>query len=211
MKRRKQLNIDHINDEGIDVPVGFDNTIKAIFERQEFLHDKYKGIEYKNGLGLGLVKDIPFSLDDPTWQYILKDFSWRVTEELTEAQEADYEQNEIHATEELIDALHFYTEMLIISGYTPEDIINHDGEEYIDLIFMGPVYFIGVACNLLKNKPWKNTHLITDEKRFKENMIKGYHNLLDLILNYGTMKTNELYIFYYKKSLVNKFRMDSNY
>lgn len=207
------MNVNHVKDEEVkelpeyEVPT----VLMGIFERQRELHKKYRHIEVKNKLGLGLVFGIKYSVDNPNWQYLIKDFAWRVTEELTEAMEAEFCGNKVHEIEELIDALHFYTELLIICEYNHIDVLVHslgivNPNSPIDMI----IYQLGLACNLLKNKPWKNTHLVTDQKRFKDHLIQGYKKLLVYIL--GEVDTYEnLYKMYYKKSLVNKFRISSNY
>lgn len=204
------MNITHIKDDAITVPITLEEIQEGIFETQRNLHHKYKPIEYKSGLGLSLVKDKKFNLDDPHWQYIIKDFAWRVTEELTEAVEAKEHENEIHHIEELIDAVHFYTELLIICGYGPEDLNDNDGF-FLSVDTMRPTYYLGIACNLLKNKPWKQTHLVTDEKRFKENLILGYNILTWSIVEYAVKDWDNLYMIYHKKSLVNQFRQNTNY
>jgi len=210
------MNITHIKDSQIEVP---ENIFQGIFDRQRELHEKYREIEQGNRLGLSLVKDIPFSLDNPKWQYILKDFAWRVTEEMAEAREAYLERNDIHYVEELIDALHFYTEMLVICQWEPDNLDvafrQENPTEYM-IDFWLPVYHLGIACNFLKCKPWKNTHVITDKKRFIQSMLEGYTYLVLIILKArvnGNMVNHieNLYMLYFKKSLVNQFRQETNY
>lgn len=205
------MNITDIKDSEISVPDSAFSCLTGIFARQEELHEKYKHVEHGNGLGLHLIKDKKFSLDCPRCQYIIKDFAWRVTEELTEALEAHHDGNELHCVEEIIDALHFYTELLILCGYDARDIdlsLLHGCDS--ESILM-PIYPVGLACNLLKNKPWKNTHLITDEKRFKEFITIGYIDLLSLAISRGLDHIENVYMVYMKKNLVNKFRIESNY
>ena len=204
------MNITHIKDNEIKIT---DNPLQGIFQRQIELHEKYKIIEEANGLGLALVKDHPFSLDDPKWQYIIKDFAWRVTEEIAEAIEAELNGNDLHVVEELIDALHFYTELIIMCQGSYKNVIV--GKSKKPPITM-PIYFLGLACNFLKCKPWKNTHVITDAQRFYPTLVSGYLALLYLIMEttidgkkIATMEN--VYMIYFKKSLVNQFRIDSNY
>lgn len=211
------MNITHISDEEITVPDTPLEILKGIFGRQAYLHGKYKYIELENELGLGLVKGIPFSIDHPKWQYIIKDFAWRVTEELAEAREAYHKGNDIHYVEELIDALHFYTELLIICGIKHTDIhkvfeVAATGKS----AFWSVVYHLGIACNFLKLKPWKNTHVITDSQRFLDRLKMGYIELMTVILNAAIdgmplSTPQNVYMLYYKKSLVNQFRQDTNY
>ena len=215
------MNISHVEDGDIKIPES--NTLQAIFDHQAALHKKYMPVEEKNGIGFALVKDRPFSLDDRFWQYMIKDMSWRVVEELTEASEAKSEGNHEHHIEELIDALHFYTELLIVIKVSVSDILSGYGttnnlmasnfspfeDEQI-----GPyptVYLLGIACNLLKNKPWKNTHLQTDSVRFNLNMENGYRHLLRLLYQAGLKRAEDLYLLYAKKNTVNQFRLRSNY
>lgn len=205
------MNINSIQDNEITVPKTRDEILKGIFNRQAELHEKYKHIEHENGLGLGLVSG-DFDIDSPNWQYLLKDYAWRVTEEITEALEAREKGDKIHEVEELIDSLHFYTELIILCGYGPEDIPSDDAFVFQDVNDpFGCIYHLGLACNLLKNKPWKNTHLITDSVRFKQHLVEGYKKLVIHILVNHLDTFHNLYMVYYKKSLVNSFRIESNY
>lgn len=204
------MNILDVNDNEIEVPELNIEKLKGIFTRQSELHKKYGPIETRNGIGLAIVEGTPFDLDNPKWQYVIKDYAWRVAEELTEALEAYQERNEPHTVEELIDALHFYTELLLICGYDQHDIWERFLEASESNILY-PIYHIGLACNLLKNKPWKNTHVPTDKARFKVHLIGGYICLLQLIMTDHLASLDDVYRVYFKKSLVNSFRIRSNY
>jgi hypothetical protein len=59
------------------------------------------------------------NVQDRASQLRFKDFAWRITEELTEATLSLGEENETHYLEELIDALHFSVELLIMCGMFP--------------------------------------------------------------------------------------------
>lgn len=203
------MNINHIDNIEILIP-HTKEIIPGIFNRQKELHSRYKPVECSNDIGLGLVQDIPFSLDNPKWQYIIKDFAWRVSEELTEALEAQKDGNLLHCMEEMIDALHFYTELLLICGYTAKDIEGPKSDPLYSGI-LTPIYNVGLACNLLKNKPWKSTHLLTDEERFKKYIIEGYGILLYTAIECGLESLEGVYLVYMKKSMVNNFRLESNY
>ena len=61
-------------------------SLKAIFERQRELMEKYHDIELKSGLLQ--TEDCPVNLDDKRGQARIKDFSWRITEEIGEALDA---------------------------------------------------------------------------------------------------------------------------
>ena len=111
------MNITHAVTEEV---VG--DKLVAIFNRQKELMFKYHDIEKRSGLLQ--TEDCPVNLDDKRGQARIKDFSWRVMEEVGEALDAksDFE----HFTEELIDGLHFLTELTILSGFGPEDIVWED-------------------------------------------------------------------------------------
>lgn len=211
------MNINHVEDKDIDIPKS--NLLQAIFDHQEKLHKKYLPVEEKNGIGFAVVKDRPFSFDDRFWQYMLKDMSWRVVEELTEATEAHLDGNYEHYVEELIDALHFYTELMIVIDLGAKDVLYSYKDTTQLMVSMSRedvtpysvIMLLGLSCNLLKNKPWKNTHLVTDVVRFRLNIVNGYRNLLRLICRSGIINAEELYLIYAKKNTVNRFRIRSNY
>ncbi len=105
------------------------DMLKAIFEHQHKLAVKFNEIEDRNGLLI--CKDIPVNLHDRFGQDRLKSFAWRVTEELAEAMGClknrawkltHYQTDEDHYYEEIIDALHFFVELMILSGFTPESV-----------------------------------------------------------------------------------------
>jgi hypothetical protein len=95
-----------------------------IFSEQHSLMEKYIGIEADNHLLH--TPDCPVDLDSPKGQARLKDFAWRITEELGEALEACRVHPDLpdHNREELIDSLHFLTEFTILAGMTPQDVRN---------------------------------------------------------------------------------------
>ncbi len=206
------MNINHVADKDLGtIPTTTSGMVEGIFIRQQELHEKYQGVEHGNGLGLALIKDKKFMIDDPSCQYVIKDFAWRVTEELTEALEAFYDDNALHCMEEIIDALHFYTELLIICGITPDQIDGPLEDANLTQGILSPIYPIGLACNLLKNKPWKNSHLVTDINRLHRFLITGYRMTLKLAVMYGLGNMTGVYKVYMKKSMVNDFRIESNY
>ena len=104
------MNITHATHEEVT-----GDKLQAIFTRQKELMEKYHHIEASSGLLQ--TEDCPVNLDDKRGQARLKDFSWRITEEIGEALDALYvEQDQTHYIEELIDGLHFLTELTILAG-----------------------------------------------------------------------------------------------
>lgn len=219
------MNINHAVEEKIE-----GDLLKAIFDRQKSLMGKYHDIELKSGLLQ--TEDCPVNLDDKRGQARIKDFSWRVTEELGEALDARTHKD--HYQEELIDGLHFLTEMTILAGkdyntILPFNIPTYDGDHLRDLVENARevislrsnndtlgfwvsrfVEQLAMMCNCLKNKPWKQSMMKTDQKAF-------YHRLGNvwccyiIILVFSGMDAEDIANVYLKKSQVNQFRQRSNY
>jgi dUTPase. len=218
------------------------DKLKAIFKRQSELMSKYHDIELRSGLLQ--TEDCPVNLDDKRGQARLKDFAWRVTEEVGEALDSLHSGDKDHYYEELIDGLHFLTEMSILAGTSPEEIFKVVFEREVksdedilevfvtranqeqarftdssgpclpcpsDIAFkvMNLVESLGMTCNCLKNKPWKQSNMVTDRNAFYQNLSitwKVYIALLSLELS-----AEEIVDVYLRKSQVNKFRQRSNY
>lgn len=204
-------------------PATWDETLAAIFARQYELMMKYKTIEQ--------LPDPPVPLHHQHGQRIIKDFAWRVTEELTESFEAwqkhgdDYEVAQLHALEELADAMHFFVELCLFAGVTVEQCLNHmqhayppvaqsgtvhAGERHSAVAYWTVVYQLGIAMNFLKNKAWKTSHVPTDEGRFREALLIAFASLVQLWASLG-YEMQDLHAFYFRKSEVNKFRQRSAY
>jgi hypothetical protein len=139
-----------VNTEDIEVvePEAGIDMLEAIFTRQKELMVKYHDIEEANGLLE--TSDVPVDIHSKEGQQRLKNFAWRVTEEL------------------------------------------------------------GEAMNTLKNKPWKQTHMLTDVKHYNEEISDAFHFFIELCILSG-IGSKELYDLYFRKSEVNKFRQESKY
>lgn len=66
------------------------------------------------------------------------------------------------------------------------------------------------ACNTLKNKPWKQSHMLTDIDRFRSLLWNTWIQFLALCIVAG-MDADSLYRIYLDKNAVNQFRQRSNY
>ena len=196
-------------------------SLRAIFDRQKELMEKYHDIEFKSGLMQ--TEDCPVNLDDKRGQARIKDFSWRITEEIGEALDAiENESGEsalLHFHEELIDGLHFLTEMTILTGYdlpeytTLKDLIEEgsyrDCYTLNDLV-SDHVMYLGMMCNCLKNKPWKQSMMKTNKENFYKHLKLVWSNYI-AILTSQDLTEEEITDLYLRKSQVNQFRQRSNY
>lgn len=217
----------------VELPTG--DRLDAIFERQRSLMEKYEHIEAQNGLLE--TPDVPVNVQDRRGQARLKNFAWRMTEELTEATEAAelHPDDPTHALEELADALHFLVELEILAGVEPAEIVRDclirngaspTGDSLEQLFAATPavipsslpdgrwvynvVEAVGIAMNLLKLKPWKTSHILTDVKRFRERLCYAFEQFVLLSKSVG-MTSQDVFEMYFKKSEVNKFRQRSAY
>ena len=196
-------------------------SLRAIFDRQKELMEKYHDIEFKSGLMQ--TEDCPVNLDDKRGQARIKDFAWRITEEIGEALDAiENESGEsalLHFREELVDGLHFLTEMTILTGYdlpeytTLKDLIEEvsDRDFYsLNDLVSDHVCYLGMMCNCLKNKPWKQSMMKTNKENFYKHLKLVWSNYI-AILTSQDLTEEEITDLYLRKSQVNLFRQRSNY
>lgn len=202
-----------------------ENILAFIFQRQKELMAKYETIELKNGLLH--TDEVPVDLHDRFGQARLKEMAWRTTEEVAEAMEVYFtpEGNRDHFQEEMADALHFLVEMAILSGFEhhnltageslhnwwgamTEEVESHSWS-IVELVTVF-ITHLGITCNNLKNKPWKQTQMLTDEAKYRRDFHRAFHAFLSILVACG-MTPESMLNLYFRKSEVNKFRQRSNY
>lgn len=71
-------------------------------------------------------------------------------------------------------------------------------------------YHLSVARNYLKNKPWKQTGVMTDERRYQEEIVIGFIEYMGY-LKYCGFTAESIHVLFFKKHMVNKFRQKSQY
>lgn len=71
-------------------------------------------------------------------------------------------------------------------------------------------YCLQLARNSLKNKPWKQTQMLSDKRVYTHNVIQAYRALLDLAHYSGITYMGFLAI-YWAKNQINWFRIKSKY
>ena len=202
------MNIDDVKDVPKVKPELF---MKAIFDKQLILLEKYKDIEG--------IPDYPFDIDDAVGQIWIKDFLWRTCEEVAESMEANRGDHIEHQIEELSDALHFIIEAMILAGVEPEfpdmgelwDHLNlYLPDETYEQACLEVLYWTGMTGNTLKNKKWKQTQMQTDADKFEKYIKYALNSVLGCFKASGC-SPRETFVYYFKKSEVNKFRQRSNY
>lgn len=208
--------------------------LEAIFRRQQEMFEKYHNIEMQQGFHL--LVSFPINLNSKFAQHMLKDYAWRFTEELAEAlgclKVYEFQGDWTKAPElpdyleELIDALHFLTELTLLCGLGPAEVTRGFEEDRLALL-LGPetgackvpdlyeqaaktIVALGASCNYLKNKPWKQTPVLTDETSFKAQLVEVWWEFFRLLRLSG-LTPKDVYDYYFRKSEVNRFRQGSNY
>lgn len=71
-------------------------------------------------------------------------------------------------------------------------------------------YWLNIARNFLKNKPWKQSQMMTNESGYQEAIIMAFLSMMGLFFNLGLVDS-DIYFLYWKKNKVNQFRIKSNY
>lgn len=193
------------------------DLMQSIIDHQHRLADKYIPIEKSNGLCL--YDQLPGDIDNAKAQARIKDMSWRAVEEVAEAYEAYEEGNELHLLEELADALHFLAEKYLICGFKPaltlQDYFHMaksaDHGDRLDSYVGQFTVACGLTCNCLKNKPWKQSQMLTDVNKFNTLLEVEFGEFIVLCHKAGFETAEDLYSMYVRKNQVNQFRQRSNY
>ena len=107
------------------------DRLGTIFTRQLELMEKYHDIESKNNPHM--CKEVPVDIQSYAGQNRLKDFAWRITEEIGEAMSClknkpwkatPMETDVDHYKEEIADAFHFFVELCILSGIGAHELFH---------------------------------------------------------------------------------------
>lgn len=191
-----------------------ENILKEIFKKQAELMEKY------------WTKPVWDDIDTLKWAQEIRKYSKYTCEELAEAYEAWW--NLDHVQEELIDALHFLVEKLLIGNLTYEkvflyawqeeewiwDRIKSQAEDYSMLdkeyYFWKAAYWTNIPDNRLRNKEWKNEQIATNRELFYKECSNWFFAFLIALRDLG-IDENKLWDLYSRKNQVNHFRINSNY
>lgn len=71
-------------------------------------------------------------------------------------------------------------------------------------------YHLNIARNFLKNKPWKQSQMMTNEEAYQEELVKAFICMMGAFYEMGIDDAN-LYYIYFKKNRINCFRQKSLY
>jgi len=88
--------------------------------------------------------------------------------------------------------------------------ISKKGLDELAVRMWDVTFSIQLARNSLKNKPWKQTNMRTDENQFKHHMVQAWIKMFRL-LEYMGYNEEGIFTIYFKKNRVNLFRIKSKY
>lgn len=160
------------------------NVLKMIIERQRPLMSKFREIEERNGMK---IVQIPCDMQSYDGQAEMRRLAWCIQEELTEACDTAMQEDNFapHAIqEEMIDALHFLAEFMIVTGYENRGLRIFEDIKRGTVGFLEVMVDLGMLMNVLRNKPWKQTLKPFEEELFALRLGKflvGFAELLNAL------------------------------
>lgn len=211
------------------------DRLHEIFQHQRQLMERFHVIERAN---LPHLPEFPVPFDYPTLtsvvgQLRLKEYAWRIVEELTEAGQhlrAGGSDEDSEYREEIADAFHFLVELWIQLGTTPAHLVSRthcqeaegdslsalfaivDSLSSIDRLdseeeLLSVVMALGLFSNQLKNRPWK-------QKLTVPNQLDVYLAADSLVFSFirlcraSRMTADDLYNHYMRKNQINSKRIE---
>lgn len=202
------------------------SVLSSVFAKQKELMEKYEHIERDNGFYV--PEQFPLDINNKHHQLKIKEFAWRITEELSESIAELGPGREKALKEELADVLHFNSELTIMLGMEREvnDFLQELSKDWLqhvaDADFMGPLtscglrlygsitYHLSMACHKLKNKPWKQSHKETNVEEFKKDFLLFWKYYMVMVAKAG-MSIDDLIEEYHKKHKINVARQENGY
>lgn len=71
-------------------------------------------------------------------------------------------------------------------------------------------YALNISRNCLKNKPWKQSGVMTNEVLYQSKLVEAFVYMMGYYALLG-MSSEDIYYLYFKKNCINKFRIQSLY
>lgn len=148
-------------------------------------------------------------------QELFKKLCWQIVEELAEAKDAiEWELDDEHFDEELIDAFNFTLELYQLYGMAPSFDWTlpkgaQDSEDFAgDMLTL--IGNIGMTANCLKNREWRQSQYLVDLVVF-EDRLKGIWTSFVIMFEHLGLSENRVKELWSLKYQVNLFRIKSKY
>ena len=87
---------------------------------------------------------------------------------------------------------------------------NRDLYKSFKAMLWDVTYHLNIARNFLKNKPWKQSQMMTNEEGYQEEVVKAFVAMMGVFYEMG-LDEESLYYLYFKKNQINAFRIRSSY
>jgi hypothetical protein len=217
-----------LNTQNIEVNIKV-NNIEDMYKYAKLQFEAFNKVEKRPSYNDGYI----FDIDDPKDQMWFKQFiQIRFCEELAEARAAIG--NNQHVVEELTDAFNFLMAAYIMVGkdakwfkeHTPSwtECYNKAADEWDENRFHEKLiancndtcladiqYEAHWLCNLLKNRPWTQSHFPVSKKEFASRLESLWESWTNYIFEYLQIYPNDIFDYFAKKYCVNMFRIRSGY
>lgn len=89
-------------------------------------------------------------------------------------------------------------------------LLGTDRMNYMKQLLWDNTYWLQIARNTLKNKPWKQTGMMTDIAQYNNALAHTTFSLFKFFAFTG-FTAESIYTIYFKKNKVNQFRIESKY
>lgn len=148
-------------------------------------------------------------------QELFKKLCWQIVEELAEAKDAiEWELDDEHFDEELIDAFNFTLELYQLYGIAPSFDWTlpkgaQDSEDFAgDMLTL--IGNIGMTANCLKNREWRQSQYLVDLVVFEDRLKEIWTSFVIMFEHLG-LSENRVKELWSLKYQVNLFRIKSKY
>lgn len=208
-----------MNTQNIEVDIKV-NNIEDMYKYAKLQFEAFNKIENRPSYNDGYQ----FCIDDPKDQMWFKQFiQMRFCEELAEAEEA--RENDQHFMEELTDAFNFLLAATIMVGKDAKWVKEkwesrkeieipywaENGESFEDSLLVKLQFNAHWLCNLLKNRPWAQSHFPVSKKEFSERLNKLWETWSFYLRDFHKLDEKDIFDYFAKKYCVNMFRIRSGY
>lgn len=121
-----------------------------------------------------------------------------------------YDQNTVNILKPIQDGDIMYKESLDQRFLICGSKLNVNLTPYLKQIAWDITYHLNISRNFLKNKPWKQSQVMTSEVQYQKEVVRAFVLFLGF-LNLWGCTPETVYFLYFKKNHVNQFRIKSKY